>query len=120
MKILFPIKENNSLDSYVAADFATAPMFFWYYIDTGEYGCIDNDGCDENDGGKSAVESAAETGSEAVIAIEIGCAAVNRLRGKQADTYASKGGTVGENVELFKSGSLRRVFAGECDGSCKV
>jgi len=120
MKILFPVKDNCGLESSVASDFATAPHFLWVDTDTNEFGCVDNDGCDEEDGGKSAVVSASETGAEAVIAIEIGCAAVNRLRGHQIDAYASKGGTIGEDVALFRENSLRRIFAGECDGSCKV
>ncbi|MGD9808019.1 MAG: NifB/NifX family molybdenum-iron cluster-binding protein [Deferribacterales bacterium] len=120
MKILFPTGDNAGLESSVYKDFADAPTFLWFDTETGGHGFADNDGCGEDDGGKSAVLSASETGVETVIVKEIGCAAVNRLRGHRIDAYASKGGTISEDIELFKANALRRIFAGECDGSCKV
>jgi len=81
MILAFPVGDNKGLESFVYGDFGSAPSFFWYNTETSESGITDNSGCDYDDGGKEAVASVGTLGVEAVIAKEIGCAAVNRLRG---------------------------------------
>lgn len=120
MKILFPVETNSGLESRIFPDFWKAPAFFWYDTETEDYGTASNDGYEEDDYGKISAESAGDLGAEVIIAKEIGCAPVNRLRGFGVEAYFSKGETVMENIKLFQQQNLRRMFSGECDGSCKV
>ena len=117
MKIFFPVNDDKGPDSVIVEEFAVASGFYWVQTDTGKSGYVDNECTD--DYGKTAAQVLGELGAEAVVVRNIGCAAVNRLRGKSVDAYYADGGSVQENVDKCGAGQLRLIRSGECDNSCK-
>ena len=120
MIILFPVADRCGLETSLFDDFGTAPTFLCYDTETKNVSYADNEGCDEDDGGKTSVLSMSELGGETLIVSGIGCAAVSRLRGFGIDTYSSSEKTISADIELFQSGKLNRKYAGDCDSSCKT
>ncbi|PLX66729.1 MAG: hypothetical protein C0603_11040 [Denitrovibrio sp.] len=120
MLILFPVADKNGLGTGIFSDFGTAPFFLCYDTETKKERYVDNTGCDENDGGKTAVTAVSDLGAEVLIVSGIGCAAVSRLRGFGIDTYSSSGKIISANIESFQAGKLNRKYAGDCDSSCKT
>ncbi|PLX69250.1 MAG: hypothetical protein C0602_07495 [Denitrovibrio sp.] len=119
MIIIFAIEDDKGLESLISSEFSDTPCFYWVNVETEESGCIDNRGRHVDDSGKASAKQVGDLEAEAIVVKEIGCAAVNRLRGAGVTAYLAQADIIKDNLEMFNSGKLSVIRAGECDSSCK-
>ncbi len=106
MKVAFPVKENNGLDSLVNEHFGMAEEFMIVDTDSKFVETIPNQKID----GKSSCKTGflgKESGVNVVITKCIGDGSQRGLHEAEIKVYAAQADTVSENLNLLEKGELK-------------
>ncbi|MGD9808021.1 MAG: NifB/NifX family molybdenum-iron cluster-binding protein [Deferribacterales bacterium] len=106
MLISFPVEVNEGLDSEIYGNFGDAPGFVLYDTETKEHRYIDNTDLNHTPNNCNPAKAFGEEKVEVVILNGIGPAPLKKLQAAGIQAVRAGIGNVGENIELFKSGSL--------------
>jgi len=106
MRIAFPTRENNGMNSPVYGHFGSAPYFIIVDSDTISFESADNPDREHQHGQCQPLEALSGKIVDAVVAGGIGSGALQKLNAAGIKTYRAVEGTVSENFELIKSGLL--------------
>jgi predicted Fe-Mo cluster-binding NifX family protein len=107
MKIAFPVKENKGLDSLVNDHFGVAELFLVVDLESGEIQARTNQKIENpNAGCKTGIFDKAES-VDAVVTKCIGDGGQRNMHSADIRVYAAQKDTVGENLDLLKSGDLQ-------------
>ncbi len=109
MKICIPIEESNGFESRVCHHFGSAPAFMIVDTDSGDFRAIANANQHHGHGMCAPLASLQGEQFDAMVVGGIGMGALNRLNSSNIHVYLAERATVGETIEGFRSGSLRRV-----------
>ncbi|MCF8086801.1 MAG: dinitrogenase iron-molybdenum cofactor [Desulfotignum sp.] len=107
MKIAFPVKEDKGLDSLVNDHFGVAELFLVVDLESGDIQTRTNQKIENpNAGCKTKLFHDAES-VDAMVTKCIGDGGQRNMHGADICVYAAQKDTVGENLELMKSGDLQ-------------
>ena len=100
----------KTLDSQVDSRFGRAACFIVIDTETMDFSAIENSNVAAAGGaGISSAKAVIDTGAEAVLTGNCGPNAERTLSAGKVKLYTGVAGTVGEAVELFKSGKLTQA-----------
>jgi len=117
MRVCFPVKEASGLDSKVFGHFGSAPAFVIVDTGNGEVMPMSNADRQHEHGKCSPVKAISWHEIDCVVADGIGSGALMKLGMAGVAVYKAEAATVGENVELLRSGRLRTFDLGAvCPG----
>ncbi|MGD2080903.1 MAG: NifB/NifX family molybdenum-iron cluster-binding protein [Nitrospirota bacterium] len=117
MKVCFPIRENEGLDSQVHGHFGSAPVFLVVESDSGGVASLKNMDMNHEHGQCSPVKALGWQEVDCVVTGGIGVGALLKLMSNGINVYRAAGATVGENLELMKADGLGMFRPGEvCNG----
>jgi len=116
MKICFPVTSDEGLSSKVYAHFGSARRFIVVDTDTGATSSIDNSDQHHAHGSCNPLRALAGNPVDAVVVGGIGAGALARLNRANVKVFRAQAPTVGENVELFRSGAFRDITPQVCGG----
>lgn len=106
MKLAVPI-ESKSLDVSVCPSFGRTPLYVLYDTETGAHEFLDNSAAASQGGaGIKAAQMLVDHGTEAIITYRCGENAAQVLNAARIKQYKAQDGTVSENIEKFKNGTL--------------
>jgi len=116
MRICFPVKENEGLQSRVYGHFGSAPMFVVVREGAGdasesEVEIVQNGNLNHIHGQCSPVQALGGANIDCVVVGGIGGGALNKLSSMGIRVFRAKGGTVGKNLELFRQEMLQSLDA---------
>ena len=106
MKIAFPAERDEGMESPVYGHFGSAPCFLIVDADEKGYACVENPDHDHAHGQCQPLKAFGGRPVDAVVAGRIGGGALNRLIEAKIRAFRAVEGTVGENLELIRSGKL--------------
>ncbi|MFC1863709.1 NifB/NifX family molybdenum-iron cluster-binding protein [Thermodesulfobacteriota bacterium] len=106
MKIAFPIKEDEGLESTVFGHFGSAPLFIIMDSEKDSFDSVINQDKDHQHGQCQPLAALENRPVDAVVVGGIGAGALNKLNAAGIKTYRAIEGTVLENIKLIKSGAL--------------
>lgn len=117
MKVAFPSEENKGLDSLVHGHFGSAKGFFIVNLDTNAFEYIDNSDRDHEHGKCQPLAAVGNQSIDAVVVGGIGKGAVHGLNNAGIKVFRAVEGTIQENMELLKKGTLPEMTAQDaCKG----
>lgn len=116
MKICFPVATDDGLASKVYNHFGSAQRFIVVDTETGATLSINNGDKQHVHGACSPLRALAGNPIDAVVVGGIGAGALTMLNRAQIRVFCSQAATVGENVELFKSGAFQEIAPQTCGG----
>lgn len=109
MKLMIPV-EQKSLDAPVCPSFGRTPLFVSFDIDSSNYEFLDNAAAASQGGaGIQAAQMLVDHAATAVITYRLGDHAANVLNAAEIQIYKAQDGTVAENIEKWKSGTLSHL-----------
>ncbi|MCG8686441.1 MAG: diguanylate cyclase [Desulfobacterales bacterium] len=117
MKLCFPVKSDNGLDSKIFGHFGSAPYFV--VVDTQENtsSTINNKDLDHIHGQCNPMKALNGKMVDAVIVGGIGGGAIKGLNNKGIKVYKACQGDIRENIERFSQGNLTEMtMAHTCGG----
>ena len=106
MKIAFPTQDNKGMDSGVFGHFGSAPRFIIVDSVTGSFEAVGNPDREHRHGQCQPLKALGGEPVDAVVVGGIGAGAILKLNASNIKTYRAVEGTVNENLELIRSGSL--------------
>jgi predicted Fe-Mo cluster-binding NifX family protein len=106
MRIAFPTEDDKGMDSPVFGHFGSAPYFVIVDSDSGSFESNSNPDRGHQHGQCQPLAALAGRPVDAVVVGGIGAGALHGLNAVGIKTYRAVEGTVSENLELIKSGSL--------------
>ena len=106
MKIAFPTKEEQGMDSSVYGHFGSAPHFIIVDSEKGTFEAAGNPDVFHKHGQCQPLAALSGKPVDAVVVGGIGAGALFKLNNAGIKTYRAVEGTVAENLELIKSGKL--------------
>jgi len=124
MKMCFPVKENEGIESTVYNHFGSAPFFVVVDTDTNHLVAINNRDQHHSHGACNPMKALDNQKVDAIVVGGIGAGALNRLNQMGIVVHRSQGGTVRDNLELFASQGLPELTIQGCcgghsaDGGC--
>ncbi len=110
MKVCFPLKNDNGMESEIYNHFGSAPLFMLIDTDTNELSIVNNMNQHHAHGACNPLLAIAGHSVDAVIVGGIGRGALKRLNNAGIRVFHAQSERVRENVELLKSGSLPEVL----------
>jgi len=116
MRIAFPTKENEGLESLVYSHFGSAPYFVIVEAETSELEILDNQDLGHEHGNCQPLAALGGAPVDVVVVGGIGGGALKKLANAGVKTYRAVEGTVSENLSLIKTDKLP-VFA--MDQTCQ-
>ena len=117
MKIAFPTKDNQGMDSPIYGHFGSAPFFMVVDSDTQELTVLDNQDLGHAHGNCQPMKALGGTVVDAVVVGGIGAGALKKLAAADITTYRAVEGTVAENLKLFEAQKLPPfTMAHTCQG----
>lgn len=116
MKICFPVAKDEGLSSKVYGHFGSARRFIVVDTDSGETLSIDNSDVHHAHGACNPLRALAGNPVDAVVVGGIGAGALTKLNRARIRVFSAQAPTVGENVELFRSGAFREIIPQTCGG----
>jgi len=120
MKVAFPIQIDKGLESEVYNHFGTAETFFIVDSETGAGEAFGNADSKHIHGQCQPLAALNGAVVDAIVVGGIGKGALKKLTGAGIRSYKAVAGTVGENLDLFKSGKLVMFPANhDCGGHGK-
>ena len=108
MKLCFPVKKYEGVQSNVYGHFGSAPSFALMDTETDEISEITNRDADHKHGKCSPLKALDGRSIDCVIVGGIGTGALNKLIGMGASVYKAESGTVSDNLALFRDDRLSR------------
>ncbi len=123
MKIAFPAEKNDGIESIVFNHFGSANFFIIVDTDTEEMEVVLNQDLGHAHGKCQPLKALGGKNVNAVVVGGIGGTAMTKLKKGGAKIYKAVEGTVKENLEAFKTGSLVEfmpfdVCGGHTGGGC--
>ncbi|NOY52722.1 MAG: diguanylate cyclase [Deltaproteobacteria bacterium] len=114
MKICFPVKENNGLQSRIYGHFGSAPMFVVVEEGTGgssepEVEIVQNGNMNHVHGQCSPVRALGGTSVDCIVVGGIGGGALNKLSSMGIRVFRAQGGTIGKNLDLLREDQLKPI-----------
>ncbi len=106
MKIAFPSMEESGLESPVYNHFGTAKVFVVVDTESGALEVLGNLDLDHAHNQCQPLKALGGNRVDAVAVGGIGMGALRKLKNEGITVFRSAGGTVGENLERFKQGTL--------------
>ncbi len=106
MRIAFPVEKNDGVDSIVFNHFGSANFFIIVNSDTDETEIVLNQDLGHEHGKCQPLKALGGKNVEAVVVGGIGGTAMTKLKKSGAKIFKAVDGTVRENLEKFKVGSL--------------
>ena len=106
MKIAFPTQEDRGLESPVYGHFGSAPFFVIVDDETGALESVSNLDLDHVHGNCQPLKAIGRARVDAVVVGGIGAGALNGLLSAGIRTFRAVEGTVAENLDLVRRGSL--------------
>ncbi len=117
MKICFPVKELQDLESVVYGHFGSAPAFVFFDTETGDVTSSVNSDRYHQPGMCNPLGAIESGKAHAVVVGGIGGGALMKLRGAGISVYRAAAGTISENIELLRMGRLPEFQPGHTCGS---
>jgi predicted Fe-Mo cluster-binding NifX family protein len=116
MKVCFPIKENEGLESVVYGHFGSAPYFMIYDTDKKESKIINNSDQHHEHGMCQPLKALNGEEVDAILVGGIGSGALTKLNAQDIKVYKASEGTISKNLELIKNNKLVEF---NVDSSCE-
>ncbi len=106
MKIAFPINADQGLQSQVYNHFGSATTFFVVDSETGAGESVHNADLNHIHGQCQPLAALSGAIVDAIVVGGMGRGAMRKLHNEGIKTFKAVEGTVGENLDLYKSGKL--------------
>ena len=106
MKVCFPIKENNGIDSIVFNHFGSAPFFIIVDLENNNIEVVNNGDLGHEHGMCQPIKALSGHLVDAVLVAGIGAGAIMKLNGMGIKVYKVAESTISENIELLKNNKL--------------
>lgn len=106
MRVCFPVKSNEGMDSIPYGHFGTAPMFVICDLDKNEVTTVGNGDLGHEHGKCQPIKALSGEVVDAVIVGGIGQGAIVKLNSMGIKLYKAQEGTIENNLELFKQDKL--------------
>jgi len=117
VRIVFPVNENNGIESLVINHFGSATGFIIFDTETDEMKTVTNKDIDHKSGRCQPLKALDGEVVDAVVVGEIGIGALQKLNTSNISVFHAVEGTVNENLELIKLGKLPEFLPGmTCKG----
>lgn len=112
MKICFPTTRNQGLESAVYSHFGSAPLFVIADLETGSVEDVPNRDAVHQANGCSPLKGLGAVRPDAVIVGGIGMGALSQLIRAGIRVYRANEGTIAQNLEQFRQGTLPEFTPG--------
>lgn len=116
MKVCFPISENKGLESQVHGHFGSAPGFVLVDTTTSEFTLINNSDRIHEHGACNPVAGLGGHQVDAIVVGGIGGGALHKLNSAGIRAFQAVGGTIAENIVLFRADGLPEYLPGHTCG----
>ena len=116
MKVCFPVQENQGLASQVFNHFGSAPEFVIVDLTTSDYQSISNSDQIHQHGACNPVAGLGGHHVDAIVVGGIGGGALYKLNMAGIRAFKAHGGTISENIDMLKLGTLREYLPGHTCG----
>ena len=107
MKVCFPVKSNEGMESIPYNHFGSAPVFLVCDLDTNDVNTIDNGDLDHDHGKCQPIKALGGADIDVVISAGIGGGAISKLNSMGIKVYKAVSGKVSDNIDSFKKGELK-------------
>ena len=116
MKVCFPIHDNQGLASQVFDHFGSAPEFLIVDLTTSEFQSISNSDRIHQHGACNPVAGLGGKHVDAIVVGGIGGGALHQLNAAGIRAFQAHGGSISENIDLLKGGTLPEYLPGHTCG----
>ena len=116
MKICFPVESDNGLESEIFGHFGSAPFFVIHDTESGTTNVLNNGNQHHAHGACQPLAALGGQSVDAVIVGGIGAGAISKLNAAGIHVYQSGVGTIEDNVQALKEGSLAELMV---EAGCK-
>ena len=106
MKLCFPVKIDNGLESIVFNHFGSSPLFVLIDTETNETGVINNQDLGHTHGMCNPFKALNGKIVDAIIVGGIGAGAIKKLNSMGIKVYRASDDTIRKNIDLFENNSL--------------
>ncbi len=106
MKVCFPVKSNEGMESMPYGHFGTAPMFVVCDLEKNEVKTLDNGDLGHEHGKCQPMKALSGEVDDAVVVGGIGQGAIVKLNSLGIKVYRATEGTIAVNLDKLKSGEL--------------
>lgn len=116
MKVCFPIKSDEGLDSKVYGHFGSAPYFMIYDTNNKKTKLIDNSDQNHEHGMCQPLKALNGEEVDVILVGGIGAGALMKLNAQDIKVYKASEGTISKNLELITNNKLVEFNS---DSSCE-
>ena len=116
MKVCFPVENNQGLASLVFNHFGSAPEFVIVDVITNESQSISNSDKIHQHGACNPVAGLGGHHVDAIVVGGIGGGALHKLNTAGIRAFKAQGGSVSENIDMLKLGTLQEYLPGHTCG----
>lgn len=116
MKVCFPVDNNQGLTSHVFNHFGSAPEFLIVDVTTSEFQSISNSDKIHQHGACNPVAGLGGQHVDAIVVGGIGGGALHKLNTAGIRAFKAFEGSVSENIEMLKLGTLQEYLPGHTCG----
>lgn len=116
MKVCFPVVNNQGLESQVFNHFGSAPEFVIVDVATSEFQSISNNDKVHEHGACNPIAGLGGHHVDAIIVGGIGGGALHKLNSAGIRAFKSRGGSISENIDMLKLGTLQEYLPGHTCG----
>ncbi|MFH1505243.1 MAG: NifB/NifX family molybdenum-iron cluster-binding protein [Candidatus Omnitrophota bacterium] len=116
MKICFPVKSDEGLDSKIYDHFGSAPIFIIFDTETKSIDAINNQNLGHTHGMCSPLKALDSKKIDAIVAGGIGAGAINKLNSIGIKVYRAFQGSIESNIESFKNNTMPEITAANACG----
>ncbi len=116
MRMCFATEKDSGLDGVPYPHFGSAPFFVLCETDTGEVRTIRNRDEHHSHGACNPINALNGERIDAVVVGGIGARAISKLNAMGISVYRSGDGTIRDNIESFKNGTLIELTPGDSCG----
>jgi len=117
MKVCFPVGENQGLASQVFNHFGSAPEFVIVDVTSSEFQSISNSDQIHQHGACNPVAGLGGNHVDAIVVGGIGGGALNKLNAAGIRAFKAHDGSISENIDMLKVGTLQEYLPGHTCGS---
>lgn len=116
MKVCFPVEVNQGLESLVFNHFGSAPEFVIVDMTANTFQSINNSDQIHQHGSCNPVAGLGGHHVDAIIVGGIGGGALQKLNMAGIRAFQAQGGSISENMDMLKVGTLREYLPGHTCG----
>jgi len=109
MRICFPVRENEGMDSQVFGHFGSAPMFVVADTETREVSKLSNRDRSHEHGACKPMKALGSQFFDAIVVGGIGAGALTGLNKAGLKVYQANDATISENIDSFEKGELAEI-----------